>query len=200
MEICGVILAGGQGTRAGGRDKALMRLGGRSLLARAVERLSPQVAALALNANGDPARFSGAGLPVVPDTVPGQPGPLAGILAGMDWAAGRGGDAIVTVAVDTPFFPCDLVPRLHLATETAHAPIALATSHGRPHPTFGLWSVALREDLRAALAQGTRRVRLWAEAHGAVMAEFPAGRIDPFFNINTPEDLAQAEALLQAVN
>jgi molybdopterin-guanine dinucleotide biosynthesis protein A len=182
MEICGVILAGGQGTRAGGRDKALMRLGGRSLLARAVERLSPQVAALALNANGDPARFSGAGLPVVPDTVPGQPGPLAGILAGMDWVAGRGGDAIVTVAVDTPFFPCDLVPRLHLATETAHAPIALATSHGRPHP------------------QGTRRVRLWAEAHGAVMAEFPAGRIDPFFNINTPEDLAQAEALLQAVN
>ena len=203
----GVILAGGLATRMGGGDKALLPLGGQSLLARVIARLEPQVAGLALNANGDVSRFAGFGLPVVADSVEGFAGPLAGVLAGLDWAAELGADAIVTVAADTPFFPCDLVPRLLMASEGMAAPLALAaTPRGDAdtrsmtaglirHPTFGLWPVALRDDLRAALQDGLRKVVIWTDRHDGRLAEFPdAG--DPFFNVNTPDDLAQAEAML----
>ena len=159
----GVILAGGRATRMGGGDKGLLTIGGETLLSHVVGRISPQVAGLALNANGEPDRFSALGLPVLPDSVAEWPGPLAGVLAGLDWAAGEGAEAIVTVAADTPFFPCDLVPRLLVAAEDMEAPLALAATpdpkRGRVrHPTFGLWPVALRDDLRAALDEGLRKV------------------------------------------
>lgn len=196
----GVILAGGLASRMGGGDKALLPLAGRPLLSHVVDRIEPQVAGLALNANGDPARFASFGLPVLADPVVGHPGPLAGVLAGLDWAAAQGGDSIVTVAADTPFFPGDLVPRLLLAAEGGAAPLALAASCAADgvhlQPTFGLWPVSLRDALRQALASGTRKVRLWAREQGAQVAEFPAPGLDPFFNINTPEDLARAEAIL----
>jgi molybdopterin-guanine dinucleotide biosynthesis protein A len=204
----GVILAGGQATRMGGGDKGLLPLGGRSLLERVIERLEPQVAGLALNANGDPSRFSGFGLPVVPDSLPGFPGPLAGVLAGMDWAATQSGETIVTVAADTPFFPCDLVQRLLLEAEGQTHPLVLAATRGDAqtksksrsglirHPTFGLWPVALRDDLRAALSGGLKKVVLWTEKHGGREALFPSEPFDPFFNVNTPEDLARAEEIL----
>lgn len=196
----GVILAGGQATRMGGGDKGLLRLGDETLLARVIDRLAPQVAGLALNANGDATRFDGLGLPVLPDSVAGHPGPLAGVLAGLDWAAGQGAETIVTAAADTPFFPCDLVPRLLLAAEGMDHPLALAATPDPArgmsrHPTFGLWPVALRDDLRAALHAGTRKVVAWTDAQHGRLAVFEAGRIDPFFNVNTPEDLARAEAL-----
>ncbi len=194
--IAGVILAGGLSRRMGGGDKSLLDLSGERLLDRVIARLRPQAGPLALNANGDPARFAGAGLPVIADSVVGHPGPLAGVLAGMDWAAGLGADRIVTVAADTPFFPTDLVARL--SGGIGAAPIALAAT---PHPTrglmrqptFGLWDVALRDDLRAALAAGIRKVVIWTDGHGAADVAFdaPDGR-DPFFNVNTPEDLLEA--------
>ena len=197
----GVILAGGLATRMGGGDKGLLRLGGKSLLGHVVDRFAPQVAGLALNANGDAARFAGLGLPVLADSVAGNPGPLAGVLAGLDWAADKGRSHIVTAAADTPFLPPDLVPRLLLAAETAGAPIALAATRDATRgvlrqPTIGLWPVALRDDLRAALAGGLRKVVLWADGHGAASAVFPDAPFDPFFNINTPEDLARAEGML----
>lgn len=183
----------------GGRDKAMVRLAGRPLLDHVLERLSPQVARVALNANGDPARFAGYGLPVRADTVGGFCGPLAGVLAGLDWAAETGADSIVTAAADTPFFPDDLVARLRAAAAGMAHPLALAATPDpagdlRAHPTFGLWPVALREDLRAALQGGLRKVVLWTRAHGAATAVFPSATPDPFFNVNTPEDLALAES------
>ena len=195
----GVILAGGQATRMGGGDKGRLRLGGRSLLAHVIDRLDPQVAGLALNANGDAARFADLGLPVVADSVDGFAGPLAGVLAGLDWAAEQGANSIVTAAADTPFFPCDLVPRLLLAAEGMAHPLALA---GTPdprrglarHPTFGLWPVALRDDLRQALQDGVRKVVLWTDRHDGRIAEFPDEAA--FFNVNTPDDLARAEAMI----
>lgn len=204
----GVILAGGLATRMGGGDKGLLSLGGQSLLSRVIDRLAPQVAGLALNANGDPARFDGFGLPVLPDTVEGFAGPLAGVLAGLDWAAEQGADSIVTAAADTPFFPRDLVARLVVAAEGQAHPLVLATtprdgvalkSGGKVnrHPTFGLWPVALRDDLRAALNGGLRKVVLWTDRHGGREALFDAEPFDPFFNVNTPEDLARAETLLE---
>ncbi len=196
----GVILAGGQATRMGGGDKGLLRLGETTVLAHVVARLEPQVAEMCLNANGDAARFDAFGLPVVADSVTdsvdGFAGPLAGVLAGLDWAAARGADHIVTAAADTPFFPGDLVPQLQMAAELAGKPIALAKTDNGRHPTFGLWPVALREDLRAALEDGVRKVVQWTDAHGTAMADFPTGRFDPFFNVNTPDDLAQAERYL----
>lgn len=195
----GVILAGGQATRMGGGDKGLRLLGGQSLLARVEARLAPQVGGLALNANGDPARFETFGLPVIADSIAGFAGPLAGVLAGLDWAAGQGADMIVTAAADTPFFPCDLVPQLLLAGEGMTHPLVLATTpdpaRGRArHPTFGLWPVALRDDLRAALEGGLRKVVLWTQEHGAREALFPEE--GGFFNVNTPDDLAHAEGML----
>jgi molybdopterin-guanine dinucleotide biosynthesis protein A len=194
----GVILAGGRALRMGGGDKSLLPLGQGTLLDHVIDRLGPQVADLALNANGDPARFARLGLPVLPDSVPGNAGPLAGVLAGLDWAAGEGATAIVTAAADTPFLPQDLVPRLLLAAEDAGVSIALAATASGRHPTFGLWPVALRDDLRAALAGGTRKVTDWADRHGAAVAPFPDTPWDPFFNVNTPEDLARAQAMATA--
>ncbi len=196
----GVILAGGQATRMGGGDKGLLALGSGSILSHVIDRLEPQVATLALNANGDPARFSAFGLPVLSDSLAGFVGPLAGVLAGLDWAADKGADHIVTAAADTPFFPADLVPRLLLAAEAGGAPIALARTDNGKHPTFGLWPVALRDDLRTALQAGTRKVVAWTDAHGTAYADFPSGGIDPFFNVNTPEDLATAQAFVERVS
>ena len=195
----GVVLAGGQARRMGGGDKGLLMLGGKTVLAHVIDRLEPQVAAIVLNANGDPARFDGT-YPVVADSVDGFAGPLAGVLAGLDWAETQGATHVVTAAADTPFFPCDLVPRLMLAAE--HRDIALAATPDprrglARHPTFGLWPVALRDDLRAALNDGVRKVVQWTDRHKTASAEFPAEPFDPFFNINTPDDLARAEALLE---
>lgn len=199
MAPVGVILAGGQATRMGGGDKGLRLLGDRTLLSHVIERLSPQVADLALNANGASERFD-LGLPVLPDSVPGFAGPLAGVLAGLDWAAELGAETIVTAAADTPFFPSDLVPRLQWAADGMAHPLALAATQGEVrlnrHPTFGLWPVALREDLRSALQNGLRKVVLWTDQHDGRVAEFPNEPADPFFNVNTPEDLVIAEAML----
>lgn len=192
----GVILAGGQARRMGGGDKGLLPLGDGTILSHVIARLEPQVAALVLNANGDPARFARLGLPVVGDSLDGFAGPLAGVLAGLDFAAKQGCDHIVTAAADTPFFPCDLVPRLILARETEAAPIVLAATQDGMHPTFGLWPVALREDLRAALAGGLRKVVQWTESHGAAQAMFDDSGT-PFFNVNTPDDLLRAEEMLR---
>lgn len=194
-----VILAGGRATRMGGGDKCLLDMGGRPLLAHAIDRLAPQAGKLALNANGDGARFATFGLPVLGDTVPDWPGPLAGVLAAMDWAAEQGATQVVTVAADTPFFPLDLVDRLRdSGAKTALA----ATLHARRgtmrHPTFGLWATASASDLRAALAAGTRKVVAWADRHAAATVIFDTARdTDPFFNVNTPADLARARAIAE---
>lgn len=195
----GVILAGGQATRMGGGDKGLLDLAGQTLLARVIERLEPQTDGLALNANGDPARFGALGLPVLSDSIEGFAGPLAGVLAGLDWAAAQGADAIVTAAADTPFFPCDLVPQLLMAAEGMTHPLVLAATPDEKrgtarHPTFGLWPTALREDLRAALSGGLRKVVLWTDQHSGRVAMFPEEQA--FFNVNTPEDLAAAQEML----
>lgn len=196
MKPVGIILAGGKATRMGGGDKGALVIGGRSMLDHVIDRLGPQVDRLVLNANGDPARFIEYGLPVCADTLPDHPGPLAGVLAGMEWAAQNGHSHIVTAAADTPFFPTDLVARLTRAAKRAGTPIALAGTQegGRSyrHPTFGLWPVDLRADLKAALQDGLRKVVLWTDKHGAATAAFDD---DAFFNVNTPDDLALAEAL-----
>ncbi len=192
-----VILAGGQATRMGGGDKGLRMVAGQPLLTHVLARLAPQVGRIALNANGDPARFAAYDLPVIADSLPDWPGPLAGVLAGMDWAASQGAQAVVSVAADTPFFPRNLVARLQAAAGPSGLALA-ATREGDKlwrHPTFGLWPVALRDDLRAALQSGLRKVVLWTDRHGAGTAEFPSAPVDPFFNINTPEDIAVAERL-----
>ncbi|MCG3269437.1 molybdenum cofactor guanylyltransferase MobA [Yoonia sp. I 8.24] len=194
IQPLGVILAGGQATRMGGGDKALLPLGAGTILSHVIDRLEPQVGGVALNANGDAARFAGIDLPVIADSIAGFAGPLSGVLAGMDWAAQRGASHIVTAAADTPFFPCDLVPQLMLAAENAGADLALATSPSGRQPTFGLWPVALREDLRLALQGGLRKVVLWTEKHRAGYAEFADDAA--FFNVNTPDDLVKAQAML----
>jgi molybdopterin-guanine dinucleotide biosynthesis protein A len=190
----GVILAGGQATRMGGGDKGLLTLGSGTILSHVIARIEPQVDGLALNANGDVTRFAGLGLPVIRDSISGFSGPLSGVLAGLDWAAEKGASHIVTVAADTPFFPCDLVPQLQLAAETAGTDIALARTPDGRHPTFGLWPTALREDLRRALKDGLRKVVLWTDRHGAATAHFPDDVA--FFNVNTPDDLAKAQGML----
>jgi molybdopterin-guanine dinucleotide biosynthesis protein A len=201
MKTPGVILAGGLATRMGGGDKGRLVLGGRTILDHVIARLAPQCERLALNANGDPGRFADVGLPVIADTIDGYAGPLAGVLAGLDWAASVGASHIVTAAADTPFLPADLVARLNEAAAREATPIALAATPDPKrgitrHPTFGLWPVALRDDLRAALAEGLRKVVLWTDKHGAATAVFPAEPFDPFFNVNTPEDLEAARNLL----
>jgi molybdopterin-guanine dinucleotide biosynthesis protein A len=185
----------------GGGDKGLLALDDRPILAHVMDRLAPQVGAMALNANGDPARFDAFGLPVLPDPIPGFAGPLVGVLAGLDWAAEQGADTIVTVAADTPFFPTDLVAQLtDVATGMAHPLVLAATPRGDTdtksmsgsglirHPTFGLWPTALRHDLRAALLDGLRKVVIWTDKHHGREAVFD-DTSDPFFNVNTPEDL-----------
>lgn len=200
--ISGVILAGGLATRMGGGDKGLRRVGGRRLIDLVVDRLGPQCSDLALNANGDPARFEYLDLPVLADSLPDHPGPLAGVLAGLDWAAQQGADHIVTVAADTPFFPRDLVD--HLWAARGPSGLALAASRDADgklwrQPTFGIWPVGLRDDLRAALQSGLRKIVMWTDQHQAGMAEFSSDPFDPFFNINTPEDIDAAEAIMQQV-
>lgn len=202
MEVAGVILAGGQSRRMGGGDKSLLTLGGKPLLAHVIDRLAPQVGALALNANGDAERFSEYGLPVVPDSIEGFAGPLAGVLAGMDWASEQGMDYIVTAAADTPFFPENLLIALQMAREGEGTKLAMAmtpdpTRKFARHPTFGLWSVDLREDLRGALQSGVRKVVQWTEPQGCAKMVFNFEGPDPFFNVNTPEDMAMAEMMLK---
>lgn len=188
----GVILAGGQATRMGGGDKCLLRLGNQPILQHVIDRLSPQTDGLILNANGNATRFADYALKVVPDSIPDFAGPLSGVLAGLDHAADTGHDHIVTAAADTPFFPCDLVPNLLHAAEKSG--LALAASPSGRQPTFGLWPVSLREDLRAALTDGLRKVVLWTGKHNAGTAEFQDDAA--FFNVNTPQDLQTAEAML----
>lgn len=216
-EIVGVLLAGGQSRRmfrdvgrgseapmqAG--DKGLLDLGGKPMLGHVVERLAPQVGKMVINANGDPTRFDTFGLPVVADTIGGFAGPLAGILAAMRWAASEVPAAkfIVTVSTDAPFLPCDLVAQLLVAEGSEPGGIALAASGGELHPVIGLWPVRLADDLEAALNQGVRKVLAWTDRHGTIPVDFPFQRIgnaciDPFFNANTPEELAEARDLLAA--
>jgi molybdopterin-guanine dinucleotide biosynthesis protein A len=202
MSIPGVILAGGRATRMGGGDKGLRLVAGQRLLDRVIARLAPQCREMALNANGDAARFAEFGLPVLPDSLAGFPGPLAGVLAGLDWAAETGAGAIVSVAADTPFFPADLVARLQAGAGPAGLCLAASVGEGGRlfrQPTFGLWPVALRHDLRAALEGGLRKVVIWTDQHQAGQAVFESSPFDPFFNINTPEDIATAERLVTEV-
>ena len=199
MTIAGIVLAGGQSRRMGGGDKCLRTLGGRPILAHIIARARPQVAQLALNANGDTGRFAGFGLSVVPDSVAGFPGPLAGVLAGLDWAAANLPTAshVASFAGDAPFLPLDLVERLRAAVADGHE-LACAASCGRSHPVFGLWPVGLRGDLRRALEQdGIRKVDQWTARFRLATVEFPGTPTDPFFNANRPEDLAEAERLLR---
>lgn len=189
-----MILAGGEGRRMGGVDKGLLTLGGGTLLSHVIARIEGQAGALALNANGDADRFAGYGLPVHADAIPGEDGallgPLAGVLTGMIWAEGLGAQRVLTVAADTPFLPDDLVARL-TACE-GEGPVLAQSASGR-HPTCGLWPVRLRVALEEALGHGTRRLGQWAQAQGAVWVMFEGNSPDPFFNINTPEDLATAQ-------
>ena len=199
MSPLGVILAGGKANRMGGGDKCLLPLMGRLVIDHVIERLVQQVPKIVINANGDLTRFNSFGLPSVPDSIVDFPGPLAGVLAGLDWAATQGATHIVTVAADTPFFPTDLRIKLEAAQDVHFKPITLAATVGvsgfNMHPTFGLWPVGLREDLRRQLRLGVRKVVHWAEQHGKGEAIFNAIGHDPFFNINTPDDLIQAEAM-----
>jgi molybdopterin-guanine dinucleotide biosynthesis protein A len=194
----GLVLAGGLARRMGGGDKPLTNIGGASILSRVLERLKPQCARVVLNANGDPARFAGTGLPVVADGVPDFAGPLAGILAGLDWAAVHAPEVstVASVPGDCPFLPRDLVARLHRARTEAGLPLACARSGEWRHPVVGLWPVALRDDLRDALTrEGLRKIELWTARHGVALADWPAEPVDPFFNVNTPEDAAAAERI-----
>lgn len=195
-----VVLAGGLARRMGGGDKPLRLLAGRPLLEYVLARVTPQVAACVLNANGDPARFAAYGLPVVPDGVPGHPGPLAGVLAALDWAAERRPDLpwVLSVPGDCPFLPADLAAKLHAAREREGVPLACARSDGQTHPPVGLWPVALRGALRESLLAGERKIDRWTAPHGIAHADWPARPFDPFFNANSPEDLAEAERLLAA--
>lgn len=193
----GVIIAGGRAERMGGEDKGLLPLAGQTVLDHVLDRLAPQCSKLALNANGDPDRFRRFGLPVLPDEVADRPGPLAGVLAAMVWAAGQGAEHVVTVAADTPFFPRDLVARLSASEGFALAasqPLARDESP-QLHPVFGLWPVSLAGALRESLSNGERKVRMWAKQNGAIEVVFSYPSVDPFFNINTPEDARQAKAL-----
>jgi molybdopterin-guanine dinucleotide biosynthesis protein A len=197
VTIAGIVLAGGQSRRMGGGDKCLRQLAGKPILAHIVERARPQVAALALNANGDPARFVSFGLPVVADSIADFAGPLAGVLAGLDWAAANVPLAthVASFAGDAPFLPRDLVARLAAAVEGGYD-LAAAASAGRAHPVFGLWPLARRDELRRAMAEeGIRKVDQWTARYRLALVDFAATPVDPFFNANQPQDLVEAERL-----
>ena len=194
----GLVLAGGLARRMGGGDKARIRIGGKTILERVLTRLTPQCSGVILNANGDLARFADTGLRVVADSIPDFAGPLAGILAGLDWAAANvpGIADIVSVPGDCPFLPSDLVERLSAARQAAGAPLACARSGDWRHPVVGLWRVALRDDLRKALVEeGLHKIEIWTARHGVALADWPTTPVDPFFNVNTPEDAAEAERI-----
>ena len=191
-ETVGVILAGGLARRMGGGDKSRLQVGGRTVLARTVACLAPQVSALVVNANGDPARFADLGLPVLPDPLPDHPGPLAGILAALEWTRAPW---LVSVPGDCPFLPPDLVPRLHAARLASGAVFACAGSGGWRHPVVGLWPASCAAELRAALLSGERKIDRFAGPDRTAVAEWGVAPLDPFFNVNAPEDLAAAERL-----
>jgi molybdopterin-guanine dinucleotide biosynthesis protein A len=194
----GVLLAGGLARRMGGGDKPMRTIGGRTILARVIARLKPQCDGLVLNANGDPARFAAFGLPVIADMVQDFPGPLAGILAALDWTAANRPDAawVLSAAADCPFLPRDLVARLHQARIAEGAQLAVAASDGQSHPVIGLWSVSLREELRHALVvEDIRKIDRWTARYKLATVTWPAAPLDPFFNANTMDDIADAERL-----
>ena len=194
----GLLLAGGLARRMGGGDKPMRTIGGSTILARVIARLEPQCGGLILNANGDPARFASFGLPVIPDSVADFPGPLAGILAGLDWTAANRPETswILSAAADCPFLPRDLVERLHRARAEENAQLAVAASDGQSHPVIGLWSVALREELRHALVkEDIRKIDRWTARYRLATVTWPTTPLDPFFNANTMDDIAQAERL-----
>ncbi len=196
----GLVLAGGLARRMGGGDKARLSIGGQSILQRVLACLKPQCDRIVINANGEPARFADTGLPVVADSIPDFAGPLAGILAGLDWAATHAPAAewLLSVPGDCPFLPRDLVTRLHQARSAANTPLACARSGKWRHPVVGLWPVCLREDLRRALVdEGLRKIEIWTARHGIAIADWPAAPVDPFFNVNTPDDAARAAALAE---
>ncbi len=198
-DIAGVLLAGGLSRRMGGGDKCLRTLGGRSILERIVATVRPQVGPLVLNANGDPARFAHLHLPVASDVVEGYAGPLAGVLTGIEWVRGTapGIAWVASFATDAPFIPSDLVARMAAALEREGADLACARSAGQDHPVFGLWPVRLAGDLRRAMVEeGIRRVDAWTSRYRLAVADFAVEPVDPFFNANRPEDLAEAERLL----
>jgi molybdopterin-guanine dinucleotide biosynthesis protein A len=197
-KILGLVLAGGLARRMGGGDKARIAIGGTTILDRVLRRFEPQCAAVILNANGDPARFADTGLPVVPDSVPDFAGPLAGILAGLDWAAAHAPAIadIASVPGDCPFLPPDLVVRLQAARDAAQVPLACARSGDWRHPVVALWPVKLREDLRHALVEeGLHKIEAWTARYGVAIADWPDQPVDPFFNVNTPDDVAAAERI-----
>jgi molybdopterin-guanine dinucleotide biosynthesis protein A len=194
----GAILAGGLARRMGGGDKPLRAIATRTVLARIVDRITPQVTRLVINANDDPSRFDAFHLPVVSDSLPDHPGPLAGVLAALDWAAGEPGVSwVLSVPGDAPFLPRDLLRGLHAARKDHGTTFACAASRGRTHPVIALWPVAMRDELRRAVAEeGIRKIDLFTERGGCATAEWPATPVDPFFNVNTPEDLAEADRLV----
>ncbi len=200
--VLGVLLAGGRARRMGGGDKGFRRLAGRPLMDHVVDRARPQVTRLLINAGGDAARFDAYGLPVAADVVDGFAGPLAGVLTGLEWAAAQAPDLpwVATFATDAPFLPTDLVERLLAAALSAASDLACATSQGRAHPVFGLWPVAMKDDLRRALVdEDVRKIDVFTARHRMIHVDFPVGEVDPFFNVNTPDDLTQAETLAQAL-
>jgi molybdopterin-guanine dinucleotide biosynthesis protein A len=193
-----LILAGGLARRMGGGDKARIRIGNATILERVVARLTPQCSRIIINANGDPARFADTGLTVVADSIPDFAGPLAGILAGLDWTAANvpGCEWLASVPGDCPFVPRDLVTRLHEARTAAGVPLACARSGEWRHPVVGLWPVSLREDLRRAISdEGLRKIEVWTERQGIALANWADTPVDPFFNVNTPDDAARAEEI-----
>ena len=198
VRTVGVLLAGGLARRMGGGDKPLRTIGGRTILDHVIARLAPQCDELILNANGDPARFAAFGLTVVADTVEGFAGPLAGILAALDWTAANrpGVDWVLSAATDCPFLPRDLVARLQRARHDENARLAVAASDGQAHPVIGLWSVALRDELRHALVvEDIRKIDRWTARYPLATVKWPAAPVDPFFNANTVDDIAEAERL-----
>ncbi len=194
----GLVLAGGLARRMGGGDKARIEIGGVTILDRVLACLSAQSTGIIINANGDLKRFADTGVAVVPDSVPDFAGPLAGILAGLDWLAAQnnGIEWLVSVPGDCPFLPDDLVERLHAARRQMGTGVGLACARSGQwrHPVVGLWPLALRADLRKALVEeGLRKIEVWTARHGVAIADWPDQPIDPFFNVNTPEDAARAE-------
>lgn len=200
-DVAGVLLAGGRATRMGGGDKSLRMLAGRPILERIIDRVRPQVSDLLINANGDPSRFQHLGLPVAADVIEGFAGPLAGVLTGLEWVAENapGAGWLASFATDAPFVPADLVARLVDAVEREGADMACAASGGRTHPVFGLWPVGLRAPLRRAMEdEDMRKIDRWTARYRLVEVDFPSDPFDPFFNINDPDNLAEAERLLRA--
>lgn len=198
----GLLLAGGLARRMGGGDKAFIEMGGRPLLDYAIERARPQVSDLILNANGDAARFERFGLPVVADVIEGFAGPLAGVLTGMEWTAANapGIEWLATFPIDAPFFPTDLIERMGAAIDDDNAEMACAESGERTHPVFALWPIRLKNDLRKAMVdEDMRKIDLWTARYKIVHVPFDTANGDPFFNINRPENVEEAEERLASV-